>query len=92
MRTGWSILIYQLKNYESQNRLAEGLNTLGNLIVQTDENKGEYFVTIECRDPVSALTVHELVMSIDASTVLIYTHQETDEETVPGAPEEMAPN
>ena len=70
----WFILIYQLGDAEAQDHLAAGLNAMGGLIVQTDQNNGEYFVTIECRGHSLALTLHELVMSIDSDAELIDTH------------------
>ena len=70
----WFILTYQLADSHAQTRLAEGLNTLGTLNVQGDQNNGEYFVTIECSGHVPALTIHELVMSIDSDAALIDTH------------------
>jgi hypothetical protein len=70
----WFILIYQLADEVAQSRLAAGLRAMGNLTVQTDQDNGEYFVTIECSGHVPALTVHELVMSIDSDAALIDTH------------------
>ena len=70
----WFILIYQLADAEAQEHLAAGLKAMGGLIVQTDQNNGEYFVTIECRGHGLALTMHELVMAIDCDAELIDTH------------------
>jgi hypothetical protein len=75
----WFILIYQLADEQAQTRLAAGLNAMGNLTVQADQDNGEYFVTVECSGHVPALTMHELVVSIDSDATLIDTHSGTIE-------------
>ena len=81
----WFILIYQLADEESQTSLAEGLDAMGNLTVHTYQDNSEYFVTVECSGLVPALTMHELVMSIDSDAALVDTRTgsaETAEELV----------
>lgn len=70
----WFLLIYQTATAESQATLAETLRTLGSLTVATEHNNGDYFVILECPGTVPALTIHELVVTIDASADLIDTH------------------
>lgn len=77
----WFILIYQTVDAEGQARLAASLEALGGLVVQTDQTNGDYFVTIECPGRSPALTMHELVMSLDADATLIDTHGGPKENT-----------
>ncbi|MFL6091254.1 MAG: hypothetical protein ACJ71Z_14080 [Aeromicrobium sp.] len=70
----WFILIYSTTDAETQNRLAAELQSLGRLVVQTERRGREHFVLIETAGDVAALTVHELVMSIDPDAELIDTH------------------
>jgi hypothetical protein len=75
MRTeSWFILIYQTADAESQTMLADGLRRLGSLTVATEQDNGDYFVILECPGTVPALTIHELVVSIDVSADLVDTH------------------
>lgn len=74
MNDDWFILIYQSNHAEARDRLAEGLRALGSLTVQTEHNRGEWFVVIECPGTIPALAIHELVMSIDAGAELVDTH------------------
>jgi hypothetical protein len=88
----WFILIYQTVDADGQARLAASLEALGGLVVQTDQNNGDYYVTIEGPGRSPALTMHELVMSIDADAILIDTHAGPKEDTdTPSPLPESAP-
>jgi hypothetical protein len=54
--------------------LADGLRKLGRLAVDTEHNNGDYFVILECPGTVPALTIHELVVTIDTTADLLDTH------------------
>ena len=70
----WFILIYETADAESQAHLAEGLQSLGHMIVDVEQGHDDYFVVVECQDTTPAMTLHELVMAIDADAELVGTH------------------
>ena len=74
MNDDWFILIYKVDDAEAQDVLAEGLCSLESLTIQAEHNNGDHFVVVECPGSITALAVHELVMSIDSDADLIDTH------------------
>lgn len=72
-RRSWSILIYSTPDADSQALLATQLRDLGRLVVQTTRSNVDYFVIVETDGDVAALTVHELVMSVEPLAELVDT-------------------
>lgn len=70
----WFILIYLCDDADSQLTLSTELRRLGHLVVETAQDNGDHFVIIETRGDTAALSVHELVMSIDHHAELVGTH------------------
>jgi len=71
----WSILIYACPDPESQVVLSTHLRPLRQLIVETTEADGDFFVIIETYGESAALKVHELVMALDSDAELVGTHR-----------------
>jgi len=71
----WFILIYETADAASQELLAGRLKAMGGLTVQTAQNNGEYVVVIENEGTTDALTLHELVVALDANVELVSTHK-----------------
>ena len=70
----WFVLIYKCDDADSQVALASELRSFGRLTVETAQSRDEHFVVIETDAELAALTVHELVMSIDPHAELFDTH------------------
>lgn len=70
----WFALIYKCDDADSQVALAAALRSFGRLTVETTQSNDEYSVVIETDADLAALTVHELVMSIDPHAELVDTH------------------
>jgi hypothetical protein len=70
----WFILIYETEDAISTAHLAHELEQLGSLIVQTEDNNDEHFVIVECPSTLPAISMHELVMTIDPQASLVETH------------------
>ncbi|HJR89247.1 MAG TPA: hypothetical protein VJ782_03700 [Aeromicrobium sp.] len=82
----WFVLIYQSAYADSQDFLATQLRGLGGLVVHTAQDNGEYFVLIRSRGLISAIELHELVMTFDSEAELVSSHdgtREIDDSSIP---------
>jgi len=70
----WFVLIYRCDDADSQLTLASELRSFGRLTIETPQSDDEHFVVIETDADLAALTVHELVMSLDPHAELVDTH------------------
>jgi hypothetical protein len=70
----WFILIYQVTDADTQASLEQHLNAFGGLVTDTEANRGEFYVIVECPGTLAARTIHELVMTHDAQATLVGTH------------------
>ena len=81
----WFILIYATESAEMQVSVASELRGFGGLSVQTEQKNGEHFVIVESSARITAITLHELVMTIDSHAELVSSHPSAQRRSAPHA-------